>query len=262
MSTHTFPIYKFVQPDSLKPQLPFEQGPAVVMETLTKDSHMDLNNNYLSASMQSVDFAAKWISYDENEIYPLQINFPEVDLIFSGDMRNSKISVCPSCLKNPKKYLCPQLHHIPSEIECIPLMQRRFLSPVFLHCSLGRSAGSNPYSEYRKLIGDVKFSRNMRALKLYSGVVGAFLSTHEEETWLTPNIFAAAKWLSQHNCYIKPLVQYISSLSANSQPFPTAYHSSGDTRAPPFQERDLVMPNGDFCTEIHNEDFHYMHLMA
>src|SRR6185503_11832381 len=159
------------------------------------------------------------------------------------------------------KYLCPRLHPIPSEIECIPLMQRRFLSPVFLHCSLGRGTDGNPYSEYRKLIGDIKFSRNMHALKLYSGVVGAFLSANEE-TWLTPNIFAAAKWLSQHNCYIQPLVQYMSSLSANSQPFPTAYHSPGDTRAPPFQERELVMPNGDFCTEIHNEDFHYTHLMA
>src|SRR6185312_6253773 len=56
MSTHTFPIYKLVQPDSLKPRLPFEQGPAVVMETLMKDSRMNLDNSYLSASMQSVDF--------------------------------------------------------------------------------------------------------------------------------------------------------------------------------------------------------------
>ncbi|CAG8671292.1 655_t:CDS:1, partial [Paraglomus brasilianum] len=78
---------------------------------------------------------------------------------------------------------------------------------------------------------------------LYSGVIGAFLSMNEEETWITPNIFAAARWLSQHNCYIKPLVQYISSLSANSQPFPTAYYSPGDVRAPPFQQRDLVVAN-------------------
>jgi len=205
---------------------------------------------------------AKWISYDESNTYPLQINFSEIDLVFSGNATDPKVSVCSSCIKKPKIYLCPRLHYIPSEIEIIPLMQRRFLSPIFLHCSLGRSSGSNPYSEYRHLIGDVKFSRNMRALKLYSGVVGAFLSRDEEEPWLTPNLLAAAKWLSKHNCYIKPLVQYMSSLSTNSQTFPTAYHSPNDLRAPPFQERDLVVPNGDFSTEIHDEDYHYTHLMA
>jgi len=35
----------------------------------------------------------------------------------------------------------------------------------------------------------------MHALKLYSGVIGAFLSMNEEETWITPNIFAAARCL-------------------------------------------------------------------
>jgi len=90
---------------------------------------------------------AKWISYDENNTYPLQINFPAIDLIFSGNATDPKVSVCPSCIKKPKMYLCPRLHYIPSEIEIIPLMQRRYLSPVFLHCSLGRSLSGNPYAE-------------------------------------------------------------------------------------------------------------------
>src|SRR5438128_9774715 len=58
------------------------------------------------------------------------------------------------------------------------------------------------------------------------------------------------------------IVQYTLLLSANSQPFPTACHSPTDVRAPPFQERDLVVPNDNFSTEIHDEDFHYTHLMA
>jgi len=99
------------------------------------------------------------------------------------------------------------------------------LSPLL---SLGRSADSNPYSEYRKLTGDMKFSRNMRALKLYSETVGAFLSNNKEETWLTPDLIVAARWLSQNNCYIKPLTEYITSYSINSakmsQTFPTAQH--------------------------------------
>jgi len=62
MSTHTFPIYRFAQSDSLEPRLPFEQGPAVVMECLMRDSHMPntyrQDNNYLSVSTQTVDFVA------------------------------------------------------------------------------------------------------------------------------------------------------------------------------------------------------------
>jgi hypothetical protein len=45
-------------------------------------------------------------------------------------------------------------------------------------------------------------------------------------------------------------------------PFPTDCHASSDTRAPPFQEREIVVPFTDFPAEIHNEDFHYTHLMA
>ena len=73
MSTHTFPIYKFVQPDSLKPRLPFEQGPAVVMETLMKDFHMDITNNCLSSSVQSVDFT---VNANNSEIMTSLSIFP------------------------------------------------------------------------------------------------------------------------------------------------------------------------------------------
>src|ERR1700722_17855293 len=31
---------------------------------------------------------------------------------------------------------------------------------------------------------------------------------------------------------------------------------------PPFQKSDIVLSSADFPTEIHNEDFHYTHLMA
>src|SRR4051812_5519333 len=50
--------------------------------------------------------------------------------------------------------------------------------------------------------------------------------------------------------------------TSNIDPFPTASHIPSDTNAPPFQEGDIVLSSTDFPTEIHNEDFHYTHLMA
>jgi hypothetical protein len=35
-----------------------------------------------------------------------------------------------------------------------------------------------------------------------------------------------------------------------------------DNSAPPFSHNDIVVPNTNFNVEIHNEDFHYTHLMA
>ncbi|CAG8552985.1 3699_t:CDS:2, partial [Paraglomus occultum] len=72
---------------------------------------------------------------------------------------------------------------------------------------------------------------------LTAEMCGPVYVVNEEEPWLTPNLLAAAEWLSKHNCYIKPLVQYMSSLSINSQIFPTAYHNPNDLRAPPFQRK-------------------------
>jgi hypothetical protein len=37
------------------------------------------------------------------------------------------------------------------------------------------------YTEYHTLVGDMEFSKNMHALKLYSGILGAFLSNPESQ---------------------------------------------------------------------------------
>ena len=55
------------------------------------------------------------------------------------------------------------------------LHKRKHLSPIYLHCSLGRTPNNNPYSEYRCLIGNTNDSHNIRAHALYSGILGAFL---------------------------------------------------------------------------------------
>jgi len=214
---------------------------------------------------------AKWVLYNENAVYPIQIHFPETDLVFTGETPSLKISVCNSCNNKTKRYPCPQLHPIPLEIEQVPIMQRRFLSPVFLHCSLGRTSDGSPFSQYRAVTGEMGFSKNMRALKLYSGMLGAFLSdpsqqNNESISWLSPELLDAAKWLQTNNSYLKAYSNLLANprllSSLKSGPFPTAEHSKNDPRPPPFLERDIVVSANDFPLEIHNEDAHYARLMA
>ncbi|PKY62013.1 hypothetical protein RhiirA4_432218, partial [Rhizophagus irregularis] len=216
---------------------------------------------------------AKWIPYDENYAYPLEINFQNINIYIRGEGSTRTVCVCDSCKNNRKRYPCPQLYPIPDVIEAIPIAQRRFLSPIFLHCSLGRNLDANSYTEYRALTGDMEFSKNMRALKLYSGILGAFLTNpgnhnHSENlSWLTPQLCSAAQWLKDNNKYLRPYSRLLSASSLITEtsyldPFPTASHIPSDTNAPPFQEGDVVLSSTDFSTEIHNEDFHYTHLMA
>ena len=216
---------------------------------------------------------AKWIPYDENYTYPLEVNFQNTNVYTRGEGSARTVCICNSCKNNERRYPCPKLHPIPNVIEVVPIAQRRFLSPVFLHCSLGRNLNANKYSEYRSLVGDMEFSKNMRALKLYSGILGAFLNNseinnnnNENFSWLTPQLCTAAHWLKQHNKYLKPYSRLLSTTSLLTEtyhdPFPTATHLSTDTNAPPFQQGDIILSSADFSTEVHNEDFHYTHLMA
>jgi hypothetical protein len=214
---------------------------------------------------------AKWMPYDENCTYPLEVNFQNVNVYMRGEGSTRIVCVCDSCKNNRKRYPCPKLYPIPNVIDVIPITQRRFLSPVFLHCSLGRNSGANKYTEYRALAGDMGFSKNMRALKLYSGILGAFLANPESNnnenfSWLTPELCTAAHWLKQHNKYLKPYSRLLSTTSLFTEtyrdPFPAATHLPNDTNAPPFQQGDIILSSTDFPTEVHDEDFHYTHLMA
>jgi len=123
----------------------------------------------------------EWICYDNNIQYPIcqlttDSSNPSMLLTFHPKHGTNKIAVCSSC-KNPnnRSHFRP-LHPIPNEIKAIPIQKRRFLSPIFMHCTLGRNSGDNIYTEYRILSGTMKFSKNFRSLTLYSGMEGAFLT--------------------------------------------------------------------------------------
>jgi len=213
---------------------------------------------------------AQWKPYDSNTSYPIEEYYPDVQLILKKDKYSrTLIPLCSKCKLNKQTISCPRLHPIPQQILSIPLMQRRFLSPVFLHCSLGRNSGDNSFSGYRILTGDMRFSKNMRALQLYSGSMGAFVSADNpqatDNTWCTKELQSAAEWLKIHNCYIRPYAEILATpnnmLNYPSRPFPFAEHSNAST-IPIVYENSVILPNLDFPTEIHNEDFHYTHLMA
>src|SRR5581483_10815695 len=220
---------------------------------------------------------ADWIFYDPSIIYPLQQKIPDIVLTFHPDtsrIPELRIPTCNSCKDPLTRYSFPHLSPIPEEIASVPLHKRKYLSPVYLHCSLGRTPNSNPYSEYRSLVGTMNYSRNIRAHALYSGIIGAFLEPDNnnnnnntaEDPIHNETLRRAASWLSQNNPYLRPFAHILSSQPSDHQnrnnPFPRARHIQSDTQAPPVNTRDIIIPNYDFPNEVHNEDFHYTRLMA
>ncbi len=209
-----------------------------------------------------------WLPYNNNHPYPLlqahPENEPESLLIFHTRLPK-RIAICNSCKNPSNRYEFPILYPIPNEIQAVPLYKRMYLSPVFIHCSLGRNSGhSSIYTEYRTLTGTMNFSKNMRSLILYSGMLGAYLEENpSDKSWLDNTLINAADWLKQNNPFLKSyshLLDLPGSQTAN--PFPSAHHLPNDDSAPPYLPNDIVVPNINFNVEIHDEDYHYTHLMA
>ncbi|CAG8659767.1 197_t:CDS:1, partial [Paraglomus occultum] len=89
----------------------------------------------------------------------------------------------------------PQLDPIPTEISSVPMFHRRWLSPIHLNCSLGRSENSNPFTTFRHLSGTFNLSRNIRAHTLYTGDMGAIFTENNEPTWFHHTLPYATQWL-------------------------------------------------------------------
>ncbi|CAG8681645.1 17548_t:CDS:2, partial [Gigaspora rosea] len=121
---------------------------------------------------------ASWIIHDPSVTYPLQQYIPGVLLSFHPNINQvtePRVPTCKSCKNSTTRFLFPYLSPMPEEITSVPLHKRKHLSPVYLHCSLGRTPNSNAYAEYRSLTGTMGYSHNIRAQILYSGTLGAFL---------------------------------------------------------------------------------------
>ena len=110
---------------------------------------------------------------DNDFTYPVQ-TYLQINL--TTNPRNpAKIAICDGCKSNPNNRACLTPAPIPQCIHDVPYSKRKYLSPIYLHTSLGRSTGANPFVEYRSLVGQMGYSKNRRTFSLYSGIIGAFL---------------------------------------------------------------------------------------
>ena len=217
---------------------------------------------------------AKWELYNETFQYPLETvyqNSSQVKLVFhTDDSKPKRIATCSSCYNSNNRLNIPIPDPIPTEIQNIPFYHRIYLSPVHLSCSLGRTPNSNAYSNYRHLTGTFSYSKNINALALYSGTIGAILNNNHSNSWYHPSLDNAATWLRDHNPYFKPYNTLINHGTWDGPPviFPTASPSdiSQNQEQPIFDINSrpsaVIVPAYDFDTEIHNEDYHYSRLMA
>ncbi|CAI2189547.1 16586_t:CDS:2, partial [Funneliformis geosporum] len=170
----------------------------------------------------------EWLNYDKTLFYPLLQAYPEKqpELLLTFHVKPPKrIAICLSCKDPTKRYIFSFLYPIPNEIQAVPLKKRIYLSPVFMHCSLGRNSNySTMYSEYKTLTGTMNFSKNMRSLILYSGMVGAYLEDNNpmaDTSWLNDTLITAADWLKLYNPFLKNYSRLLNLSGSNTaNPFP------------------------------------------
>ncbi|CAG8607059.1 4740_t:CDS:2, partial [Acaulospora morrowiae] len=188
------------------------------------------------------------------------------------------VAICNGC-KNSKTCQYPSiLTEIPSEIISVPMTHRRYLSPVHMKCSLGRTPDTNNYTNYRYLQGSINITHNYQSLEIYSGTIDAYLNIHEPPRWFHESLIPACEWLRGNNHIIKKYHSNINITPPRPEsptpiPLPLArqsidYHQapsdfqcsflSNETPYPP----DLVVSNNSFPQEIHNEDTHHTRLIA
>lgn len=154
--------------------------------------------------MLMMESAAIWISYNDSETYTLTQIFPNISLRIRLNRKNERqIAVCNSCKNLKTRRYPPLFSSIPSEITSVPMIYRRYLSPIYLGCSLGRTAGSNRYTNYRHLQGTINVSHNFHSLELYSGLIGAYLNANEPPNWFHNSLVPASEWLKQNNPLIR-----------------------------------------------------------
>ncbi|CAG8638969.1 17098_t:CDS:1 [Funneliformis caledonium] len=170
-----------------------------------------------------------WIDYDTTEEYTLPIAFPNIKIVTRLNNRGkTKIAVCSSCKSKKTRRYPPILSSIPEEINAIPIIYRKNLSPIHINCTLGRTLRFNSYTNYRYLKGFINLSKNKYALQLHSGLIGAFLNQEQEDSpnWFHPTLISANQWLKENNPIFKEY-NHLSSFESptqniTNQPYPIA----------------------------------------
>ncbi len=153
------------------------------------------------------------------------------------------------------------------------MYNRIYLSSVHLNCSLGKTPNSNYYTTYSHIKGSFGLSRNINAFALYTGTIGAILSNNKKKTWYHSTLNDASRWLRENNKYFHPYTRYYNRGNILGPPViiltativsdeETSDNPSSTNITISIGPQDIVISNEDFDPEIHNEDYHYEHLMA
>ncbi|CAH1770363.1 12296_t:CDS:1 [Entrophospora sp. SA101] len=130
--------------------------------------------------------------------------FPNIDPFVKENNKNIKqVAVCNGCKNEKNRRYSPILVSIPPKIQNVPMLHHKYLSSVHMNCSLGHSTGSNNYTNYVHLEGQINITHNYHALELYSGISGAFLNANEPSMWYHETLIPASNWLKLNNKLIK-----------------------------------------------------------
>ncbi|CAG8820792.1 38233_t:CDS:2, partial [Gigaspora margarita] len=173
-----------------------------------------------------------------NTLYPLKNYMP---LITNSIPPKNRIAICSLYKSNPNRNYPPYLFSIPEEIQSVPLGKCKYLSLIFLQCSLERTPGANPFSEYRTLVGTMNYSQNLHSLSLYSGLLGAYLnpSSFIQSTlplWFDNSLINAINWFKENNPYIHQYSQLLPLNLNTTLQFSIAIYSIIDENTPKFQD--------------------------
>ncbi|RHZ83522.1 hypothetical protein Glove_91g66 [Diversispora epigaea] len=236
---------------------------------------------------------SKWIIYDSTETYPLTEAFPNVPLCFHPNLANEKIASCKSCLNPLTCRTSPMLDHIPNEIASVPICSlalytgtigallennniQSWYHPTLLTAASWLHQNNDFFKTYDhfynhgNIDGSFGYSKNLHALALYTGTIGALLENNNIQSWYHPTLLTAASWLHQNNDFFKTYDHFYNHGNIDGPPliFPTARilsTSENNIRSitqTNLYPTDIIVPNTNFNSEIHNEDYRFSHLMA
>ncbi|CAG8847658.1 24892_t:CDS:2, partial [Racocetra persica] len=133
--------------------------------------------------------------------------YPDITLVTNPNSPPNRIAICSSCKSNPSRNYPSYLSQVPLEIELVRLEKCRYLSPVFLHCSLGRTLKQTP-------------SQNTDRAFLEPSTTVSTLP------WLNNSLINAVNWLKENNSYLHEYTNLLQTNLSTQPPLPTATHLS------------------------------------
>ena len=126
-----------------------------------------------------------------------------------------------------------------------------------MHCSLGSSSCSNVvYSEYRVLTGTMNFSKTCAHWYFITGYLEDNSTAGSLSSWIDDTLITASNWLKRFLkfilTYLVPTwkIHFLVLLTCSTMKLHHRIYKM------------TLCPNVNFNVEVHNEDYHYSHLMA